>query len=233
MLAALVPAVLLSLAAPDPQTFARGQLHYKGEEYEPAAIAFARAAGDLSAPDPAARWGLARALTKLGFLASARALFIEIATGQGPYRRKALPWLASLARKLEPDEELLNAISTYGPADLEDAQFEEVRDDLYFMLGRAQYDRGKLEQALASFAQVDRTAVDYTRAQVPLRRGEYAALERQGCRDRVQERAAGPGRSAPGARAQAAASRRAVDPSGGRGCNGASGTAPCAEWSAA
>jgi tetratricopeptide (TPR) repeat protein len=173
MLSLALPLVAVLLRVPAPPastvdaTLARAQTHYAGGELEYAAIAFARAAGDLTTADPAARWGLARSLYRLGFLASARALFLQIADASrgDPYRRKALPWLASLARKLEPDDEVLAAIATYGPADLEDAEFEEVRDELYFMLGRAQYERGDLEQAIASFSQVDRDAVDYTRAQ--------------------------------------------------------------------
>ena len=166
----LAAALLRVPAPPAPtvdETLARAQTHLAAGELEYAAIAFARAAGDLATADPTARWGLARTLHRLGFLASARALFLDIANASraDPYRRKALPWLASLARELEPDDEVLAAIATYGPADLEDAEFEAVRDELYFMLGRAQYERGDLEQAIASFSQVDREAGDYTRAQ--------------------------------------------------------------------
>ncbi len=168
MLSSLLAVILLGVPAPSADTtLARAQTHYAADELEYAAIAFARAAGDLSSPDPAARWGLARSLQRLGFLASARALFLEIADASraDPYRRRALPWLAALARALEPDDEVLAAIATYGPADLEDAQFEDVREELYFMLGRAYYERGDLERAIAAFSEVGREAVDYTRAQ--------------------------------------------------------------------
>lgn len=162
-----VPAPPQPPAPPAAPTISRARSHYKAGKYEFAAIAFARAAGDLDAGDPAARFGLARALYRLGFLASARALLLSISdpARSDPNRRRALPWLAALARDLEPDEEVLERIRTYGPADLEDGAFEGVRGDLYFMLGRAQYERGELESAIASFSAVPKSAIDYTRAQ--------------------------------------------------------------------
>jgi tetratricopeptide (TPR) repeat protein len=76
-----------------------------------------------------------------------------------------LPWLASLARELPEGAEVLQKIGRYKPTDLEDEAFDDVRDELYYLLGRFYYEKGDLPQGIALLDQVPNNSDYYIPAQ--------------------------------------------------------------------
>ena len=130
---------------------------YGSEKYDEAAIVFYDIATGAKPGDPArAQFWLGKAMYNLGFYSGALAAFDEvvIAGPQHPYHQPTLPWLASLSRVLPEGAGVLEKIGTYKPADLEREQFDEVRDELYYLLGRYYYQVGDLGQSIALFSQV-------------------------------------------------------------------------------
>lgn len=136
---------------------------YNAKEYQAASLNFYKIAYDGAAGDqPRAQFWLGKALFQLGFYSGSLAVFDEIVTAgpSHPYHQLTLPWLASLSRKLPEGAGVLEKVGTYQAKDLENEAFDEVRDELYFLLGRYHYGLGDLGQAIALLSQVPRES-DY------------------------------------------------------------------------
>lgn len=136
---------------------------YKADSYEAASLTFYKVAYEGASGDAArAQFWLGKALFQLGFFAGSLAVFDEIVTvgPSHPYHQLTLPWLASLSRKLPEGAGVLEKVGTYRPQDLENEAFDAVRDELYFLLGRYNYRKGDLGQAIALLSQVPRES-DY------------------------------------------------------------------------
>lgn len=130
---------------------------YGEEKYDLAAMTFhAIATGESSGDGPRAQFWLGKSLYKLGFYAASLAAFEDIvkAGASHAYHQPTLPWLASLGRVLPEGAGVLEKIGAYKPADLENDAFDEVRDELYYLLGRFHYRKGDLGQAIALLSQV-------------------------------------------------------------------------------
>ena len=114
-----------------------------------------------------AELGLAKSLQRLGLPSAAKTWALRVAdeARSHPGRRAALPWLVALARDLDPDPQILAALATYDAAALADEQFDEIRADLGYMIGRARYERGDLERAVVALDEVTPDAADYVPAQ--------------------------------------------------------------------
>jgi outer membrane protein assembly factor BamD (BamD/ComL family) len=141
---------------------------YKKEDYQGAAVIFeAVASGKTPGDTYRAKFWLGKSLYKLEFYAVSLSVFNEIvAAGPNhPYHKLTLPWLASLSRELPEGAGVLEKVGTYKPADLEDSAFDEVRDELYYLLGRFNYQKGDLGQAIALFGQVPDDSDYYIPAQ--------------------------------------------------------------------
>jgi outer membrane protein assembly factor BamD (BamD/ComL family) len=141
---------------------------YKKEDYQGAAVIFeAVASGKTPGDTYRAKFWLGKSLYKLEFYAVSLSVFNEIvAAGPShPYHKLTLPWLASLSRELPEGAGVLEKVGTYKPADLEDSAFDEVRDELYYLLGRFNYQKGDLGQAIALFGQVPDDSDYYIPAQ--------------------------------------------------------------------
>ncbi|MBX7078814.1 MAG: hypothetical protein K1X88_06465 [Nannocystaceae bacterium] len=147
---------------------AQGEAQYKGEDYEAAAIQFFKVyAGEIPGDQPRAQFWLGKALYKLKFYSASLSIFDEIVQ-QGPshpFHKLTLPWLASLARELPEGALVLQKIGRYKPTDLEDEAFDDVRDELYYLLGRFYYDKGDLPQGIALLDQVPNNSEYYIPAQ--------------------------------------------------------------------
>jgi tetratricopeptide (TPR) repeat protein len=141
---------------------------YAAEKYEEAAVAFAAIAAE-KAPGNAARaqFWLGKALFKLEFFAGSFSVFdqIVLAGPAHPMHRLTLPWLASLSRVLPEGAGVLEKVGTYRPEELENEAFDEVRDELYYLLGRYYYHKGDLAQAIALLSQVPNESDFYIPAQ--------------------------------------------------------------------
>jgi hypothetical protein len=141
---------------------------YKAEDYQGAAVIFnAVATGKTPGDTYRAQFWLGKSLYKLEFYAVSLSTFNEIvAAGPShPYHKLTLPWLASLSRELPEGAGVLEKVGTYKPADLEDSAFDEVRDELYYLLGRFYYQKGDLGQGIALLGQVPDNSDYYIPAQ--------------------------------------------------------------------
>jgi len=158
-------------AAPDAPALgpnAQGETQYKAEDYEAAAIQFHKIKNnEIPGDQPRAQFWLGKTLYKLKFYSASLSIFDEIvqAGPAHPFHKLTLPWLASLARELPEGAEVLQKIGRYKPTDLEDEAFDEVRDELYYLLGRYYYDKGDLPQGIALLDQVPNQSDYYIRAQ--------------------------------------------------------------------
>ena len=123
----------------------------------------ARSPGD----QPRAQFWLGKTLYKLGFYSASLSILDEIvaAGAAHPFHKLTLAWLASLSRELPEGAEVLEKVGTYKPTDLEDADFDEVRDELYYLLGRFYYQKGDLAQGIALLDQVPQNSDYYIPAQ--------------------------------------------------------------------
>jgi tetratricopeptide (TPR) repeat protein len=143
--------------APAGSPMAQGEAAYKAEDYEGAAIQFHKIAdGEIPGDVPRAQFWLGKSLYKLGFFSASLSVFDEIvqAGPSHPFHKLTLPWLASLSRELPEGAEVLQKVGTYKPTDLESEEFDEVRDELYYLLGRFYYQKGDLAQGIALLDQV-------------------------------------------------------------------------------
>jgi hypothetical protein len=141
---------------------------YEAEKFDEAAIIFADIINGKRPGDPSrAQFWLGKTLYKMGFYSGALAAFDQVVTAGAahPYHQPTLPWLASLSRKLPEGAGVLEKIGTYKPTDLEREQFDEVRDELYYLLGRFFYLKGDLGQAISLLGQVPQASDYYIQAQ--------------------------------------------------------------------
>ena len=147
---------------------AQGEAQYKAEDYEAAAIQFYKiASGEIPGDTFRGQFWLGKSLYKLGFYSASLSVFDEIVVAgpSHPFHKLTLPWLASLSRELPEGAEVLQKIGTYKPTDLEDEAFDEVRDELYYLLGRFYYQKGDLAQGIALLDQVPQNSDYYIPAQ--------------------------------------------------------------------
>jgi len=59
---------------------------------------------------------------------------------------------------------ILNLIGTYDVSALDDKKMDEVRDELFYLLGRHFYSKGEFDQAIALFTRVDINSEFYIKA---------------------------------------------------------------------
>jgi tetratricopeptide (TPR) repeat protein len=166
--APLPPPAPPATAAPAGSPMAQGEAAYKAEDYEGAAVQFHKIAdAEIPGDVPRAQFWLGKALYKLGFFSASLSVFDEIvqAGPSHPFHKLTLPWLASLSRELPEGAEVLQKVGTYKPTDLESEEFDEVRDELYYLLGRFYYQKGDLAQGIALLDQVPQKSDYYIPAQ--------------------------------------------------------------------
>ncbi len=141
---------------------------YKAKSYEAAALTFQKISDASQGGDPArAKFWLGKSLFNLGFYAASLSVFDEIVVAgpQHPYHALTLTWLATLSRVLPEGAGVLEKIGTYRPSDLENEAFDEVRYELFYLLGRFYYQKGDLGQAIALLSEVPQNDDFYIPAQ--------------------------------------------------------------------
>jgi tetratricopeptide (TPR) repeat protein len=155
---------------PPSQTLARGTELYDKGDYVSASIELKKVVDgqsqDTDANKQRAEFFLGKTLYQLGFYAGALAYFDRIAAAGANHRyhNATLKWLAALSRVLPETSGILEKIGTYDPAELEQPVLEDVRDELFYLLGRHFYLRGEFDQAVALFTRVRRESPFYLRA---------------------------------------------------------------------
>jgi len=132
---------------PSPTLQRATKLYDKGDYYS-ASIELKKVL-DGETPDSAenkqrAEFFMGKTLYQMGYYAGALAYFDKIvqAGDKHAYHGATLKWLAALSRVLPETSGILEKIGTYDAAALEDPTFDDVRDELYYLLGRHFYRKG-------------------------------------------------------------------------------------------
>lgn len=156
---------------PPSKTLERGiKLYDTGDDYKAASIELYKVVSgktpDSKANQQRAEFFLGKTLYKMGYYAGALAYFDAIVQlGHGHrYYGATLKWLAALSRVLPDTSGILAKIGTYDPEQLEEPVMDDVRDELYYLLGRYYYSAGQLDSAIAMFQRVDVTSPFYLEA---------------------------------------------------------------------
>jgi tetratricopeptide (TPR) repeat protein len=142
----------------------------KNPDYYSASIEFAKVISKESGDSPAniqlAEFFMGKTLYQMGFYAASLAYFDKIVQQNTGHRYYAatLKWLAALSRVLPETSGILDKIGTYDPSDLEQPIMEEVRDELYYLLGRHFYRQGNFDQSVTLFQSVRAESPFYVKA---------------------------------------------------------------------
>jgi len=96
---------------------------------------------------------MGKTLFKLKFFSASLGYFDRIVQ-KGPAHpnyNETLQWLASLTHQPVDTGIVLEKIGKYNRQELEAPQLEAVRDELYFLLGKYNYNKGKFQEAVSLF----------------------------------------------------------------------------------
>ena len=149
---------------------ARATKLYDEEKYEPASIEFKKVLDgeteDSAANRQRAEFFMGKSLYQLKYYAAALTYFDKIvqAGNAHRYHGATLKWLAALSRVLPETSGILEKIGTYNVKELEAPIMDEVRDELFFLLGRHFYRRAEFDQAIQLFSRVDRQSKFFIKA---------------------------------------------------------------------
>ncbi|MCG8423302.1 MAG: hypothetical protein MJE77_35825 [Proteobacteria bacterium] len=155
---------------PPSKTLARATNLYDKGDYYSASIEFKKVLDgeteDSQANRQRAEFFMGKTLYQLKFYAAGLSYFDKIAQlgNAHRYHSATLKWLAALSRVLPETSGILEKIGSYDPQELGQPIMDEVRDELYYLLGRHFYRRGQFEQAIRLFGGVDRQSPFYIKA---------------------------------------------------------------------
>lgn len=121
---------------------------------------------DSAANKQRAEFFMGKTLYQMGYYAASLAYFDRIVAKRTGHRYfgATLKWLAALSRVLPETSGILEKIGIYDPKDLEQPIMNEVRDELYYLLGRHYYRQGNFDQAVALFQAVRVESPFYVKA---------------------------------------------------------------------
>tara|TARA_R110002096_G_scaffold299503_6_gene494207 strand:+ start:108149 stop:109756 length:1608 start_codon:yes stop_codon:yes gene_type:complete len=147
---------------PPTKTLQRATKLYNKKDYDSASIEFAKVINAETEDSPAnqqrAEFFMGKTLYQMGYYAASLAYFdriVELGTGH-LYYGVTLKWLAALSRVLPETSGILEKIGQYDPSSLDEPVMEEVRNELYFLLGRHFYRQADFEQAISLFQSVSK-----------------------------------------------------------------------------
>ena len=155
---------------PPSKTLARATTLYDKKDYYSASIEFGKVLNgeteDSEANKQRAEFYMGKTLYQMGFYAASLAYFDRIVAKRTGHRYfgATLKWLAALSRVLPETSGILEKIGVYDPKDLEQPIMDEVRDELYYLLGRHFYRQGNFDQAITLFQSVKRENPFYVKA---------------------------------------------------------------------
>jgi tetratricopeptide (TPR) repeat protein len=145
---------------------------YDGEDFYSASIELNKVvegeSGDTEANKQKAEFWMGKALYNMKFYSASLSYFDRIVQ-KGPshaYYNATLKWLASLSRKLPDSTGILEKIGKYNRAELDQPALEQVRDELYFLLGKYYYQKGSFKEAVELFNAVPATSEFYVQAKL-------------------------------------------------------------------
>jgi tetratricopeptide (TPR) repeat protein len=145
---------------------------YDGEDFYSASIELNKViegeSGDSEPNKQKAEFWMGKALYNMKYYSASLSYFDRIVQkGSGhAYYNATLKWLASLSRQLPDSTGILEKIGKYNRAELDQPALEKVRDELYFLLGKFNYQKGNFKQAVELFAAVPTTSEFYVQAKL-------------------------------------------------------------------
>jgi tetratricopeptide (TPR) repeat protein len=134
---------------------------YEGEDYYSASIELFKVvegeSGDTESNKQRAEFVMGKALYKLKFYSASLSYFDKVVSkgAAHPHYNETLKWLASLSREVSDSAGVLDKIGKYNKAELDQPALATVRDELYFLLGKYNYNKGKFKEAVALFSSVN------------------------------------------------------------------------------
>jgi len=143
---------------------------YEKKDFYSASIEFNKVimkeTSDSEANRQRAEFFMGKTLYQMGFYAGALAQLEKIVNAGDAHRYHGatLKWLAALSRVLPETSGILEKIGTYQPEQLDDPVMAEVRDELYFLLGRNFYRKAKFDESIDLFRRVGNQSPFYVRA---------------------------------------------------------------------
>ena len=157
-------------ATPASKTFERAIDLYKKKDYYSSTIELKKVLDGDTTDDAAnkqrAEFYMGKTLYQMGYYASAQSWFEKIVT-VGPdhgYYPATLKWLAALSRVLPEVSGILDLIGKYDPSSLDEPIMDQVRDELYFLLGRHFYNHAEFDKAIELFGKVGESSDFYVKA---------------------------------------------------------------------
>jgi tetratricopeptide (TPR) repeat protein len=150
----------------------RAEKFYQRADYYMASIEFNKAiegdAGGDAGAKMRAEFMMGKTLFKLKFFSAALSYFDRIVQKgpAHPHYNETLQWLASLTHQPVDVALVLEKIGKYNRQELEAPQLEAVRDELYFLLGKYNYNKGKFQEAVSLFNLVPPKSAFYPQAKL-------------------------------------------------------------------
>jgi TolA-binding protein len=145
---------------------------YDGEDYYSASIELYKVvegeSGDSEPNKQRAEFWMGKALYKLKFYSASLTYFDRIVQKGAAHAHynETLKWLASLSREVADSAGVLDKIGKYNRAELDQPALETVRDELYFLLGKYNYNKGKFKEAVSLFGAVSPKSEFYVQAKL-------------------------------------------------------------------
>jgi tetratricopeptide (TPR) repeat protein len=149
----------------------RGDKFYGRNEFYMASIEYNKAIEDQSSDElsrQTAEFKMGKTLYKLHFYSAGISYFDRIVQkgASHPHYNETLQWLAALTRDVPDSAGVLERIGKYDRSELENPQLSAVRDELYFLLGKFNYQKNKFKEAVDLFNQVNPKSPFYVQAKL-------------------------------------------------------------------
>lgn len=149
----------------------RGDKFYAANSFYLASIEYNKAIEDQGGDElsrQAAEFKMGKTLYKLHFYSAAISYFDRIVQKgpSHPHYNETLQWLAALTREVPDSAGVLEKIGKYDRTELENPQLSAVRDELYFLLGKFNYQKNKFKEAVELFNMVNPKSPFYVQAKL-------------------------------------------------------------------
>jgi tetratricopeptide (TPR) repeat protein len=145
---------------------------YDGEDFTQSSIELNKViegeTGDTEGNKQKAEFWMGKALYNMKYYSASLSYFDRVVQ-KGPthaYYNATLKWLASLSRQLPDSTGILEKIGKYNKAELDQPALEKVRDELYFLLGKYNYQKGSFKEAVTLFSAVPPSSEFYVQAKL-------------------------------------------------------------------
>jgi tetratricopeptide (TPR) repeat protein len=149
----------------------RGDKFYGRNDFYMASIEYNKAMEDASSDELSRQTGefkMGKTLYKMHFYSAGISYFDRIVQkgAAHPHYNETLQWLAALTRDVPDSAGVLEKIGKYDRSELENPQLSAVRDELYFLLGKFNYQKNKFKEAVELFNQVNPKSPFYVQAKL-------------------------------------------------------------------